>query len=188
MDKSMPQTRRAAKEVIGRLVEQFPKCFSPWGTAKRPLKIGITEDIRKRMIVGRGRLHVALYYYTDGPSYLDSLIEGVDRIDLDGNPCGKVDAAQAREAARRSLGVREARRIDAQIKAVWKVLTEFGFAPEGANWHDDPAPFVHTAFEKMGMKNAEANYKGEAGRVHQAPNGGAALSADDSSQSGHQQL
>jgi len=105
------------------LVEKFPACFVPDKAPKRPLKIGIVSDIRERLPEMAGsRISRALYTYTDGPTYLDFVIEGADRIDLDGNPAGKVTAREAVDAARRSVGVREARRQDAEIKRLQNLL------------------------------------------------------------------
>ena len=54
--------------------------------------------------VSRRRLALALRYFTHAPLYLRALVEGADRIGLDGAPAGTADAAAhaAAELARRS--------------------------------------------------------------------------------------
>ncbi|MCA1768147.1 MAG: RNA chaperone ProQ, partial [Idiomarina sp.] len=65
-----------------------PECFSVKGDAK-PLKIGIFEDLAKRLEgdekVSKTRLRTALRHYTNSWRYLYSVKVGVQRVDLDGN-------------------------------------------------------------------------------------------------------
>ncbi|OIM97365.1 RNA chaperone ProQ [Idiomarina sp. MD25a] len=82
-----------SKDVIAYLAEQFPNCFSLQGDAK-PLKIGIFEDLAKRLEgdekVSKTRLRTALRHYTNSWRYLRSVKVGSERIDLDGNAVEKV--------------------------------------------------------------------------------------------------
>lgn len=82
------------------LVERFPLAFMPAGMPKKPLKIGIREDLEASMPdFQRFELRLALADYCGGPTYLRSLVAGATRIDLAGLPAGTVDAAEAEFAA-----------------------------------------------------------------------------------------
>ncbi|MAB21877.1 MAG: RNA chaperone ProQ [Idiomarina sp.] len=84
---SEPEKLTKSKEVIAYLTEQFPECFSIKGDAK-PLKIGIFEDLAKRLEnddkVSKTRLRTALRHYTNSWRYLHSIKAGSQRVDLDG--------------------------------------------------------------------------------------------------------
>lgn len=86
---SEPEKLTKSKDVIAYLTEQFPECFSIKGDAK-PLKIGIFEDLAKRLEnddkVSKTRLRTALRHYTNSWRYLYSVKAGVQRVDLDGKP------------------------------------------------------------------------------------------------------
>jgi len=83
-----------SKAVIEYLAEQFPQCFSVAGDAK-PLKIGIFEDLAKRLEnddnVSKTRLRSALRQYTSSWRYLRSVKAGQHRVDLDGEPAGEIE-------------------------------------------------------------------------------------------------
>ena len=76
-----------SKEVIAFLAERFPKCFSLEGEAK-PLKIGIFQDLALLLSeeerVSKTLLRSTLRHYTNSWRYLESVVEGVSRINLDG--------------------------------------------------------------------------------------------------------
>ncbi|WP_224797441.1 RNA chaperone ProQ [Idiomarina abyssalis] len=84
---SEPEKLTKSKDVIAYLTEQFPECFSIKGDAK-PLKIGIFEDLAKRLEnddkVSKTRLRTALRHYTNSWRYLHSIKAGSQRVDLDG--------------------------------------------------------------------------------------------------------
>lgn len=84
---SEPEKLTKSKDVIAYLTEQFPDCFSLKGDAK-PLKIGIFEDLAKRLEdddkVSKTRLRTALRHYTNSWRYLYSIKVGSQRVDLDG--------------------------------------------------------------------------------------------------------
>jgi hypothetical protein len=85
------------------------------------LKVGIAADIRARCpAVERRVLSVALGAYARRVMYLQSLVEGAARVDLDGNPAGEVTAKDAEYAAAKLAGIlasREARRAGAGTTA-----------------------------------------------------------------------
>lgn len=90
-----------SKAVIAYLAEQFPQCFTLSGEAK-PLKIGIFEDLAKRMEedpkVSKTRLRSALRQYTSSWRYLRGVKTGTERVDLDGAKAGTVEEEHAQHA------------------------------------------------------------------------------------------
>lgn len=93
------QRRTIGAAVRPRLVAMFPFCFAASGEPKRPIKIGIRQDIMARTDAFTSlELYCGLGHYTNKPSYLRAMIEGADRIDIDGNPAGVVSAADEEHA------------------------------------------------------------------------------------------
>jgi ProP effector len=85
-----------AEHVRAILVERFPAAFAGKGEEKKPLKIGIAEDLLLAMPeLTRRNLAFALADYTWGPTYCRHVIAGAARIGLDGAPCGTVSEAEA---------------------------------------------------------------------------------------------
>ena len=110
---------KKAQALRNLLVETFPNCFSPKRTPKRPLKIGIIHDIIAALPeTGVIRLRFALADYTGGPTYLENVIAGAERIDLQGNPCGVVTEPEAAHAAERLKGIVAFRRRGANQQQV----------------------------------------------------------------------
>ena len=102
------QNRRRIAETRELLATQFPLCFQPKGQPKLPLKLGIFIDIRRALPqLGRVQLGLALSDYTRGPTYLEALQEGADRVDLQGGVAGQVSAAHAAYAKARLAGIRK---------------------------------------------------------------------------------
>ena len=83
----------------------------------RRLKVGVAADILARCpVLTRRELGPALGVYAKRVMYLQSLVAGAIRIDLDGNPAGEVSAADAEHAAATLAGIlasRETRRAAA---------------------------------------------------------------------------
>jgi sRNA-binding protein len=101
---------QAATAAIALLAETFPKCFSVYEGRRRPLKIGIHNDILGAVDGALTPLELskAMGAYCANSAYLRSSQEGAQRIDLDGNPAGTVTAdeeahAKARLAARKAF-------------------------------------------------------------------------------------
>jgi len=70
------------------------------------LKVGIAAEIPARCpAVERRVLGVALGAYTRRIMYLQGLVAGAPRIDLDGNVCGEVSARDAEHAATKLAGI-----------------------------------------------------------------------------------
>ncbi|WP_413730510.1 RNA chaperone ProQ [Sodalis sp. RH22] len=99
------------KEVIAFLAERFPLCFTAEGEA-RPLKIGIFADLVARIqgedSLSKTQLRSALRLYTSSWRYLYGIKLGAQRVDLDGNPCGELEAQHV-EHARKQLEEAKAR-------------------------------------------------------------------------------
>ena len=114
----MTITKEDIHAALARLTEAFPQTFVlEKHRPHRPLKVGIAADIRARCpAVERRVLSVALRVYTRRVMYLQSLVAGAARIDLDGNPCSEVTTDQAEHAVAKLAGIlasREARRVAA---------------------------------------------------------------------------
>lgn len=90
------------KEIIAYLAEKFPLCFSVEGEAK-PLKVGLFQDLAEALKddekVSKTQLRHVLRQYTSNWRYLYGCREGAQRVDLQGNNAGIIDAEQAAFAA-----------------------------------------------------------------------------------------
>jgi ProP effector len=93
--------------VLAHLVERFPATFVlEKYRPHRPLKVGITTDIRRRCPEVKSRmLALTLHFYTGRLMYLQGTVAGTARIDLDGNPAGEVTARDAAHAAARVANI-----------------------------------------------------------------------------------
>ena len=93
--------------ALSRLAEQFPQTFVlEKHLPHRPLKVGIAADIRAALPdLDRRALGVALKVYTHRIVYLQAIVVGADRVDLDGNPAGQVTASEAEYAAAVLAGI-----------------------------------------------------------------------------------
>lgn len=91
----------AARAVIALLAERWPATFAVFEARRRPLKVGVHNDIIAALdgAVTAAELGSALRYYTHNPFYLDRLREGAARVGLDGKTAGEVTATQAADAA-----------------------------------------------------------------------------------------
>ena len=114
----MTITKEDKQAALVHLAEWFPQTFVlEKYLPHRPLKIGICPDILARCpFLTRRELGTVLGVYASRVMYLQSLVAGAIRIDLDGNPAGEVSAADAEHAAATLAGIlasREARRAAA---------------------------------------------------------------------------
>ncbi len=113
--KSERINRLRAENLVTRAVlcATFPNAFFPKGAAKRPLKIGIFQDIiALGADISKRKLRQALRDYTGGPLYLKALKAGEHRIDLDGYNAGFVTEDHAAHAAKElaAINARKARK------------------------------------------------------------------------------
>jgi len=103
--------RRAerAREFEAMLIARYPDCFSRQKAAVRPLAVGIQEQLRDALARATDIetppnwiIKQALARYTRSPAYLDAIIAGHHRVDLEGRDAGAVtEAAQANARLRR---------------------------------------------------------------------------------------
>jgi sRNA-binding protein len=93
-----------AHDTIVALAELFPQCFVVFQGSRKPLKIGIREDLIAAMAgaVSGKEAGLALAIYCGNHGYLKACIKvGTPRIDLAGNVCGSVSAEEAANAKQR---------------------------------------------------------------------------------------
>ncbi|MDP8052593.1 RNA chaperone ProQ [Pasteurella atlantica] len=111
------KTTMSVKQTIAYLAEKFPLCFSIEGEAK-PLKVGLFQDLALALEgdekVSKTMLRQAMRGYTMGWRYLNACKEGAERVDLEGNPAGVIDADQALHAAQT---LAESKKMVAERKA-----------------------------------------------------------------------
>ena len=103
--------------ALALLAEEYPNCFVlEQYLSHRPLKIGIDRDLAECCPALNARERgVVMRFYVSRVMYLQSLVEGAGRVDLDGNVCGEVTASDAEHARSRVAGIMAAR--DAQAAA-----------------------------------------------------------------------
>lgn len=84
-----PPRGKPAHPVLDKLFELHPQLF---GARFKPLKIGIFEDLLTRHpdAFQRDELKVALGLHARSTAYLESVAEGLQRHDLDGQPVAPV--------------------------------------------------------------------------------------------------
>ncbi|MGP8291710.1 ProQ/FINO family protein [Vreelandella zhanjiangensis] len=95
--------------------QRYPQAFFKGHT--KPLKIGIHQDLAAREPWSGKLIRRTLANYVNLPRYLKSVREGVDRIDLDGQPAGKVD----KEASLHANEKRKEKQASNPVKGVQKV-------------------------------------------------------------------
>jgi ProP effector len=97
----MPDERKrpepAVEAVLTLLCELFPKAFARYEARRRPLKIGIYDDLITALdgAVTVAELSAALRVYCTNRVYRSRLIAGAARIDLNGEPAGTVSVEHA---------------------------------------------------------------------------------------------
>jgi ProP effector len=113
-----------AHDTIAVLADLFPAAFSVFERRRKPLKIGIHEDLIAALggAVTEKEARLALAIYTGNASYLRASCNvGAARVDLAGNKVGSVDLAAATHAKQRLDQQRDKRKrreeAAAQIKA-----------------------------------------------------------------------
>lgn len=97
-----PKWLELAQYGVALLRSYFPAAFKPMSQIQ-PLKKGIKEDLVKRLSTLEGVVTddkacmvKSLSFYVNTAAYHRSVIEGVDRLDLDGQPAGKVTPEEAK--------------------------------------------------------------------------------------------
>ena len=85
--------------AIAQLAERWPQCFAVHVTHRRPLKVGIHNDIIAQLDtalpgVMMYELRRALRHYVCSRVYRSKLLVGAERVDLDGAAAGVVTESQ----------------------------------------------------------------------------------------------
>lgn len=97
---SATPTPPSPHQLLEQWYQRYPQAFSRGRT--RPLKVGIHQDLAEREAAWSNKLiRRALANYVNLPRYVKAMQEGVERVDLEGNPAGVVDAQAAEFAARK---------------------------------------------------------------------------------------
>jgi ProP effector len=94
------KTRAAHAATLALLADRFPHVFAVDPKLRKPLKIGIADDLAAALdgVVARRQLAFALAGYCNSVAYLKNCTVGAERVDLAGNAVGTVTAAQAEHA------------------------------------------------------------------------------------------
>ena len=99
-DRKKVLKRKTVAATIELLAERWPATFSLLETKRKPLAIGIHNDILGALdgVVSPAELSTALGCYVGNPRYLKRLKKGAVRFGLDGAPAGIVTPEQALHA------------------------------------------------------------------------------------------
>src|SRR6516165_7236004 len=98
-------SHNAILAVISLLAEKWPSCFSIIESGRRPLKLGIRDDVLAALdgAISAGKVSAALRWYVSSPEYQRRLLHGAWRVDLNGRPAGTV-AQERRSTCSRATG------------------------------------------------------------------------------------
>jgi ProP effector len=115
----MLKKRARTKAVITALAAKFPKCFAVPDTRRRPLKVGIDADLLAALsgTIRRTELIRALAMYCSSDGYLEGVLTGAWRVDLEGKPAGVVTADDERHAKAKRAGIKAKRDADTAPEA-----------------------------------------------------------------------
>jgi sRNA-binding protein len=124
-----------AHDTIVALAELFPACFAVFQDRRKPLKLGIREDLIAAMTgaITAKEASLALAIYCGNHGYRKACCKaGAPRIDLNGNTVGSVSAEEAANAKQRlaQWRAKQARRQQA--------TNPYAQSRRGKNW--EPAP------------------------------------------------
>jgi ProP effector len=94
------------------LAERFPQTFPADPKQRRPLKVGIADDLAAALggVISRRQLAFALAGYCDSVAYLKNCTIGAERVDLAGNAVGTVTATQAAHASAKLVAKEKAKK------------------------------------------------------------------------------
>src|SRR5262245_8775696 len=108
----MPRHHKENLEILTMLAARWPRSFAVLEANRRPLKLGIRDDITA--VLGADtppRLSQALAWYCNAVGYLRRCVPGATRRDLVGEPAGEVTTDEAANA-RYKLDQRTGQRVD----------------------------------------------------------------------------
>lgn len=113
---SEPDAAPSPQGLLGEWYRRYPDVFLRGHT--RPLKVGIHEELAAREPWPEKLVRRALACYVNLPRYLKAVREGAERIDLQGQPAGSVDAQAAEHAGKKLERLQAERRSKAQSGGV----------------------------------------------------------------------
>jgi sRNA-binding protein len=122
--------------IITRMAELCPKAIFVYEGRRRPLAIGIRDQIIERVAgsLTPEEVKLALRAYTRNPGgYLRAMARGGVRIDIEGNPVGAV-TSQQQVSATKAVAAYFAR------QAARKAAARAASAPSTDPVHSSPAP------------------------------------------------
>jgi sRNA-binding protein len=93
-----------AQIALALCIEAWPNCFVAYAPRRKPLKVGIHNDVLALTggAIEAPVLAAALRYYTNNLHYQGALTQpGAERIDLNGKPVGSVTDAERAHARER---------------------------------------------------------------------------------------
>lgn len=108
MSNTENQKRRRAERArafLEELTDRYPRCFARQRQGVRPLAVGIHDRLKAALAedpeladTANWVLKQALARYTHSPAYLQAVIAGHPRVDLDGSDAGPVTEDARRHA------------------------------------------------------------------------------------------
>ena len=115
----MTYDHRTTLATIELLAEMFPACFFAFQQRRKPLKLGIHNDVLATLdgAITPKELSVAMRVYCGNRFYLRASIEGAPRIDLNGEVAGSVSTEEADNARQRLAQQRDKRKRQQEAKA-----------------------------------------------------------------------
>src|SRR5262245_19495710 len=148
----MLKKRARTKAVITALAAKFPKCFAVPETRRRPLKVGIDADCLAALsgTIRRTELIRALAMYCCSDGYLERVLTGAWRVDLEGKPAGVVTAEDERHAKAKRAGIKAKR--DAGTSPEATIRPRAGEARKGEGWRRRRPSAEETA-QKLSQHN-----------------------------------
>src|SRR4029077_16911409 len=107
----MSKKRARIKAVITVLAAKFPKCVAVPDARRRPLKVGIDADLLAALggAIRRTELIRALAMYCSSEGYLEGVLTGAWRADVEGKPAGAVRADDEKHPKAKRAGIRSRR-------------------------------------------------------------------------------
>jgi sRNA-binding protein len=110
--------REETKITLAWLYEEFSLCFNPKET--KPLKLNIDKDLflflEKEGSPSKAKLRDALTFYTNNIHYLEAIIKGTHRYDLEGNQVQEITQEQKAYAQEKFERTLQAIRAKKQLK------------------------------------------------------------------------
>jgi len=91
-------------QIIGLLQKNFPSAFPKKPAPKLPLKIGIHKDLlqhAEKLGLSEADIRTALKKWCKGKRYVECMVAGAKRVDLQGNEAGFVSKEEASYAEKR---------------------------------------------------------------------------------------